>query len=52
VNIKESGLNFVKSISIGEYEKIYKLIYLQNLRNSHGILFLASFYSIEIANFQ
>ena len=42
---RESGINFVESISIGEYEKDYKIIYLQNLRNYVGTPFLVSFYS-------
>ena len=45
INIRESGVNFVESISIGEYEKDYKIIYLQNVRNNVGTPFLASFYS-------
>ena len=45
INIRESGVNFVESISIGEYDKDYKVIYLQNVRNNVGTPFLASFYS-------
>ena len=45
LNIRESGVNFVESISIGDYEKDYKIIYLQNIRNNVGTPFLATFYS-------
>jgi len=45
LNIRESGVNFVESISIGDYEKDYKIIYLQSIRNNVGTPFLASFYS-------
>jgi len=41
INIRESGVNFVESISIGEYEKDYKIIYLQNLRNNVGTQFFS-----------
>ena len=45
INIRESGINFVESISIGEYDKDYKLIYLKNICNDFETPFLASFYS-------
>ena len=45
INIRESGVNFVESISIGEYDKDFKIIYLENVRNNVGTPFLASFYS-------
>ena len=44
-NVRESGVNFVESISIGEYTEDSKYIFLQNFKIDVGTPFLASFYS-------
>ena len=45
LNIRESVVNFVESITIGEQKANYKLVYLQNFKTDVDIPFLASFYS-------
>jgi len=45
LNIRESGVNFVESIAVGEQKANYKLVYLQNFKTDVDVPFLASFYS-------
>ena len=48
LNIRESGVNFVESIAIEDFDsnkESVKYVYLQNIRTDVGAPFLASFYS-------
>ena len=45
LNIRESGVNFVESIAVGENPNNYKDVFLQNYRTDVGVPFVASFYS-------